>query len=106
MVERVARAKFADPELVAKFVATSGRELIQGNTWLDTIWGCVWGKDGQWKGQNKLGKILMWAREEIAHGVSASKALVPAPLKVVLSTHRKPTVYSRQRLKWTRFSRG
>ena len=73
-MERLVRAKFADPELAAKLLATGGRELIEGKTWRDTTWGCVRGGDGEWKGRNELGKSLMRVREEIAW-VDAAAAL-------------------------------
>jgi len=65
VMERLVRAKFADPDLAAKLLATGRRELIEGNTWRDTTWGCVRGKDGNWKGRNELGKILMEVRSEL-----------------------------------------
>ena len=68
VMERLVRAKFADPDLAAKLLATGGRELIEGNTWRDTTWGCVRGKDGQWRGRNELGKILMRVRDDLTAG--------------------------------------
>jgi ribA/ribD-fused uncharacterized protein len=64
VMERLVRAKFADPGLAARLVATGGRELIEGNTGRDTTWGCIRTKDGQWKGRNELGKTLMRVRGE------------------------------------------
>jgi ribA/ribD-fused uncharacterized protein len=64
VMERVVRAKFQDPSLAAALQATGDRELIEGNTWRDTTWGCVRAKDGTWQGRNALGKILMALREE------------------------------------------
>ncbi len=69
VMERVVRAKFQDPALKAALLATGDRELIEGNTWRDTTWGCVRAKDGTWKGRNALGKLLMALREEL--GVAA-----------------------------------
>ena len=63
-MERVVKAKFADPDLAALLVATGERELIEGNTWRDTTYGCILGKNGTWKGRNELGKILMRMRDE------------------------------------------
>lgn len=37
-------------------------ELIEGNTWGDKYWGCV-PEDGQWVGENMLGKLLMEIRD-------------------------------------------
>ncbi|BDI33989.1 hypothetical protein CCAX7_60400 [Capsulimonas corticalis] len=47
IMEQVVRAKFADPELAAKLLTTGDRELLEGNTWWDTTWGCIKGKDGK-----------------------------------------------------------
>ena len=63
-MEIVLRAKFADPEMAWKLVATGDRELVEGNTWRDTTWGAIPTKDGAWKGQNRLGKLLMALRAE------------------------------------------
>ncbi len=59
IMEQVLAAKFSDPELARLLLATGERELIEGNTWRDTTWGCIQGKDGNWKGRNELGKTLM-----------------------------------------------
>lgn len=64
IMEQVLRAKFADPDLRRLLLATGERKLIEGNTWRDTTWGCVQSKDGVWKGQNQLGKLLMRLRTE------------------------------------------
>jgi len=63
VMERILRVKFAAPELAAKLRATGDRPLIEGNTWRDTTWGCVKDKDGDWRGQNRLGTALMEIRE-------------------------------------------
>lgn len=56
----VLRAKFAqNPELNAKLVATGNEQIVEGNTWGDTFWGVCNGK-----GENHLGKLLMWIRDE------------------------------------------
>jgi ribA/ribD-fused uncharacterized protein len=52
--------KFKNPVMRAKLLATGDRELIEGNTHGDRIWGQVNGY-----GENKLGKILMRIRSEI-----------------------------------------
>ena len=65
VMERVVRAKFADPELAEMLRTTGERELIEGNAWRDTTWGCILGKDGTWKGRNEMGKILMRVRAEL-----------------------------------------
>ena len=65
VMERLVRIKFADPDMAAKLLSTGSRELIEGNTWRDTTYGCVMTKDGLWRGRNELGKILMRVREEL-----------------------------------------
>lgn len=42
-------------------LATGRRQLIEGNTWGDTFWGCVQRK-GTWIGENHLGRTLMRIR--------------------------------------------
>jgi cytidine deaminase len=61
----VLRAKFQAPELRRKLLATGDRELIEGNNWRDTTWGCIRDKEGNWKGRNELGKLLMQIRDEL-----------------------------------------
>ena len=68
VMERLIRIKFADPEVSAKLLATGKRELIEGNTWRDTTYGCIITKDGLWRGRNELGKILMRVRAETEVG--------------------------------------
>jgi ribA/ribD-fused uncharacterized protein len=51
-------AKFADPGLRQKLLATSPAQLVEGNTWNDTFWGVCRGK-----GQNHLGRLLMEIRD-------------------------------------------
>lgn len=56
-------AKFTqNPSLREKLIATGNEELVEGNTWGDKIWGVVNGV-----GENRLGKILMKVREELAN---------------------------------------
>lgn len=56
--------KFDDhnPELQQRLLATGDAELIEGNTWGDTFWGCTNHGNGIWFGDNHLGKILMVVR--------------------------------------------
>jgi hypothetical protein len=60
VMRRLIKAKFKNPELRAKLLATGDQELIEGNWWGDVFWGICKGK-----GQNHLGKILMAERNEI-----------------------------------------
>lgn len=68
VMEQVVRAKFADPEMADLLLGTGHRKLIEGNTWRDRFWGCTQNKDGQWQGENHLGKILMKVRDELRAG--------------------------------------
>lgn len=56
----VCKAKFSNPALANKLIATGDAILIEGNNHGDTYWGQVNGS-----GYNKLGQILMKIREEI-----------------------------------------
>lgn len=58
----VVKAKFTQNEQIKrKLIDTGDALLIEGNTWNDTIWGMCNGI-----GQNKLGKVLMKVRKELA----------------------------------------
>lgn len=50
--------KFGTEDMLAKLEETNGKELIEGNTWNDTLWGVCEGK-----GRNILGVILMEIRK-------------------------------------------
>ena len=66
VMEKLVREKFQDPKLREKLLATrADAELIEGNTWGDVYWGAVATSDGQWEGENHLGKILMKVRQEL-----------------------------------------
>lgn len=53
--------KFLDnPELRSKLLQTGDRKLIESNNWGDTFWGVCNGT-----GENHLGRILMWVRQEL-----------------------------------------
>lgn len=57
----ICKAKFyQNPDLATKLIETKDAELIEGNTWGDTVWGTCNGT-----GENRLGKILMRIRSEI-----------------------------------------
>ena len=62
VMEEIVRAKFADPALRDKLLATGDAELIEANHWGDTFWG-VDEKTGV--GKNWLGAILKWTRETL-----------------------------------------
>jgi ribA/ribD-fused uncharacterized protein len=68
---KVVKAKFTqNPELAEKLLATGDKILVEGTTWNDTYWGVdLFSPDesSPWKfrGENKLGQILMKVREEL-----------------------------------------
>ena len=66
VMEEVVRAKFTqNPDLAARLLATGDAQLIEGTTWGDKCWG-VDLRTGQ--GENRLGRILMQVRAELASG--------------------------------------
>jgi len=62
MKDLVFKKFYWDKELRSLLLGTEGVYLEEGNTWGDTFWG-VDLRTG--KGRNRLGKILMWVREEL-----------------------------------------
>jgi ribA/ribD-fused uncharacterized protein len=62
---QIVKAKFDQNPVIAKvLIGTGDLLLIEGNTWGDTFWGMVPGKDGNWHGRNALGTILQLVRGE------------------------------------------
>lgn len=61
----VLRAKFRDPELKAKLLATDNEILVEGNTWHDNYWGMCSCAECNENGKNRLGMLLMQVREEL-----------------------------------------
>jgi ribA/ribD-fused uncharacterized protein len=55
-------------EMLTRLLNTGDEELVEGNTWNDTFWGCTRNNDGSWKGNNMLGKLLMEIRENYRAG--------------------------------------
>ena len=41
IMEAVLRLKFSNRKLAVKLILTKDRQLIEGNTWNDTFWGCL-----------------------------------------------------------------
>lgn len=54
--------KFTQCDMRQKLLSTGHAKLIEGNDWGDTYWGMVKDENGQWKGENKLGEMLMGIR--------------------------------------------
>lgn len=62
----VLRAKFRDPALREKLLATGDAYLEEGNRWHDNRWGrCTCERCKNKEAKNWLGKILMTIRDEI-----------------------------------------
>ena len=62
------RQKFSDPKRVALLLGTGTRLLIEGNWWGDEYWGMCEGDEGEWRGENHLGRLLMQVRDELVGG--------------------------------------
>jgi ribA/ribD-fused uncharacterized protein len=63
-MENFVLKKFQGSEnLKLMLLKTGDQELQEGNTWGDTYWGRVKDIDGNWVGQNNLGKIIIDVRE-------------------------------------------
>lgn len=65
VMAEILKAKFTDPELKAKLLATGDAKLVEYNTWGDEIWGVSL---KTMKGDNRLGKLLMERRESLKNG--------------------------------------
>lgn len=61
IMDQILEAKFSNVDLAVKLLQTGDEELIEGNTWNDRFWGCVYEGD-QWVGENHLGRLLMERR--------------------------------------------
>lgn len=59
------KLKFTIPSLKAQLLAIDHLTLMEGNTWGDKYWGCVRDLNGNWTGQNWLGRLLMKVRQEL-----------------------------------------
>lgn len=60
IMTELVRRKFQNPDLRQQLLATGDQELVEGNTWNDRFWGVCKGK-----GENHLGKILMFVRRRL-----------------------------------------
>jgi len=74
VMRELLRIKFTDRVLREKLLATRDAELVEGNTWGDTVWGVCNGV-----GENRLGKLLMELRKALAPGQLPLQAKAPAP---------------------------
>jgi ribA/ribD-fused uncharacterized protein len=66
IMKTIVRDKFIrNPDLREKLLATEDAILVEGNTWGDDFWGMIKNADGEYVGDNYLGKILMQVRGEL-----------------------------------------
>ena len=56
------RQKFTRPDLAARLLTTGDADLIEGNSWGDRFWG----QSPVGDGENRLGRLLMEIRRDIA----------------------------------------
>jgi ribA/ribD-fused uncharacterized protein len=71
----ILRAKFRDPSMALRLLATRGTELVEHNYWHDNYWGsCDCGGFMCGDGENVLGKLLMQIREEIQDYIEEEKS--------------------------------
>lgn len=62
------KEKFENADLRRRLLETGDSLLIEGNDWGDRVWGCVL-LQGEWVGENHLGRLLMRIRSEIKDGL-------------------------------------
>ena len=60
------RHKISNPDMRRKLHAAGNEELIEGTTWHDKYWGICNCEACGGQGKNRLGKLLMQVREELA----------------------------------------
>lgn len=61
---KIVYCKFSQNLTMAdKLIATGDAVLIEGNWWRDDYWGMVRDPQGNWQGENYLGRILMAVRK-------------------------------------------
>lgn len=75
MLDGVTKKFAPGTELAEKLVATGTALLVEGNNWHDIFWGVCNGQcrpetrllhnNGEPMGENRLGTVLMWVREEL-----------------------------------------
>lgn len=64
IMENLGYQKFSNATMADRLVATYPMELIEGNNHRDKFWGMVC-EDGEWVGENNLGKLQMRLRLEL-----------------------------------------
>ena len=69
---QLVKQKFSFEPHCSKLLATGDAELIEGNYWMDRVWGVYRGS-----GENHLGKILMRVRKELQSKGGCSAMVEP-----------------------------
>ena len=70
----ILKAKFADKILAEQLIATGDAELQERNSHFDRFWGLTKDEDGDWVGENHLGKLLMEVRKELVEAKASQPA--------------------------------
>jgi len=87
VMRAVLAAKFADPDLRARLLATGDALLIEGNRHEDSHWGqCSCEKHRAWPGANHLGRMLMGLRAALRGD------RVDRWTRVAVTGHRPPSL--------------
>lgn len=93
-MREVLAAKFTDPDLADRLVATGTALLVEGNTWHDQFWGCCTSpRHHATPGANWLGRYLMQLRSTLAPQPQPQPEPQPHPLaerwvRVACTGHR------------------
>lgn len=66
VMEDLLRQKFQDPELKQMLLSTGDKKLIEGNVWHDQFWGICTCEKCEYRGENRLGKLLSKIRSELS----------------------------------------
>lgn len=74
------RFKFGHQDLLQQLLATGEEELIEGNWWHDTFWGCCDCPICKGSGENHLGKLLMEIRQECRAALTSFQEQEPLQL--------------------------
>lgn len=78
IMRNILKAKFSDKILAEQLIATGDAELQERNSHFDAFWGLTKDEDGDWRGANHLGKLLMEIRKGLVE-VKASQPVQEAP---------------------------
>lgn len=68
--------KFSNATLREMLLATGDEILIEGNAWGDRFFGCVKNQNGEWVGENHLGRMLMELRIQLKNELPSGDRLL------------------------------